>query len=101
MTSWFGWLDAAAIAIALFYLGMLSRRLGKVTHSLPYYMGLFVSAIIVALSPIAQITNNILNTNVEGSIWWALIYNGLPAFGLTLGISFAWRYWSWLFAERD
>jgi len=101
MTVWFGWLTYTAFAVSLVCLALLSRRLGRVTHSAPYYIGLLVAAAIVTISPIAYIITNILNTNVEGSIAWALIYNGLPAFGLTLGIFFAWRYWSWLFAERD
>ncbi|MEL6150629.1 MAG: hypothetical protein AAGK74_01815 [Chloroflexota bacterium] len=101
MSAWVGWIGPAAIALALLWLALLSRRLGRVTHSAPYYVGLFVAAGCVAISPIAQVVNLILKTNVERSIGWALVYNGLPAVGLTLGISFAWRYWSWLFAERD
>ncbi|MEM6528082.1 MAG: hypothetical protein AAF653_07285 [Chloroflexota bacterium] len=101
MSAWFGWVGYAAIAVALYYLALLSRRMGRVTHSRPYHIGLFVSAGIVAISPIAHIGHLVFNMNIEGSVTWGLVYNGLPALGLTIGVSFAWRYWSWLFAERD
>jgi hypothetical protein len=29
-----------------------------------------------------------------------LFYVGLPAIAITLGLVAAWRYWSWLLAER-
>jgi hypothetical protein len=32
---------------------------------------------------------------------WVLLYNGLPALAVTLGLFVAWRYWSWLLAERN
>jgi hypothetical protein len=34
------------------------------------------------------------------SIEWVLIYNGLPALAVTIGVYLGWRYWSWLLAER-
>lgn len=101
MTDWLGWVHHAAIAVALLWLAILSRRLGRVTRAAPHHVGLFVAAGCVGAAAVIRLVNDLRGTNVEGWIGWALIYNGLPALGLTIAVYFAWRYWSWLFAERD
>jgi hypothetical protein len=100
-SQWLSWLNPAAIAGALLWLALLSRRLGKVTHAPPHYIGLFVAAALVGASAVLRIVNLWLGVDVDGWWGWALLYNGLPALGVTVGLVFAWRYWSWLFAERD
>jgi len=99
--SWLGWAGDACLAVALVLLGLLSRRLGAVTKAPPYYIGLLVAGGFLATSAFAQFANAALVTPADQQLAWALIYEGLPAFGMTVGLVFAWRYWSWLLAERD
>lgn len=98
---WLAWVGDACLALTLLLLGLLSRQLGAVTHAPPHYIGLMAAGGFLATSALAKLVNGLLNTPVEGSVGWALVYHGLPAFGVTVGVVFAWRYWSWLLAERD
>jgi hypothetical protein len=89
-----------ALAVSIMWLALLSRRLGRATHAPPYYMGLFVSALIIAVVAIFRVMIEL--GGVNGSpILWAAIQGVLPVLSLTIGVGFAWQYWSWLFAERD
>lgn len=106
MTSaWFGLIGLLAIIVALIALGILSRRLGAATHAAPYYLGFYVAALLVAVSLVARTANLILGFADDAAAahdpGWALLFAGLPALGMTLGLVMAWRYWSWLLAERD
>ncbi|MDX2163178.1 MAG: hypothetical protein SF162_17810 [bacterium] len=97
-------LSQVGIAVALTVLGLLSRRLGRATQAKPGYWGFFAAAALVISGAALRLLNGV-------TAWWpldtldsawlpVLIYNGLPALGVTLGIIFAWRYWSWLLAEN-
>ncbi|MFZ4813915.1 MAG: hypothetical protein ACOYL5_05215 [Phototrophicaceae bacterium] len=90
-----------ALALSLILLGLLSRRLGHVTQAGPQYIGLFVAGGLVGLSGIVRLVHGMTAVSIGGHFFWILIYNGLPALGFTMGLVFAWRYWSWLWAERD
>lgn len=99
-----GLLGPVAITIALIVMGLLSKRLGSVTRMPRYYIGFFVAAGLMAVSVLAR-----LLTTGHGQLFtmalnhdpiWVFLYIGLPAIALTLGIVVAWRYWSWLLAER-
>jgi hypothetical protein len=94
-------LPLIGLAVALVLLALLSRRLGQVTHAPPYYIGLLVSAGLLTMSAIARWGNGGREIPLEAYPVWVLIYTGLPALALTLAVAFAWRYWSWLLAERD
>lgn len=89
---------------ALIVLGLLSHRLGRVTRSKAYYIGFFVSAMLVSVGAAARLVHLsdrlASTTNLHHNIVWVLLYNGVPAVGVTLGVIIAWRYWSWLLAER-
>lgn len=103
-----GWLELLAplsIASALVVTGLLSRRFGKATRAAPYYVGFFVAAALVAVSVAIRLANLLL-WNLDAAVLarepvWVLLYSGLPALGVTMGVVIAWRYWSWLLAERD
>lgn len=99
--AWLGWMGHAAVALSLAWLALLSRRLGRVTRARPYYIGLLVAAGCVGGSAVVRLVNDVRGVDTGHWVGWALIYNGLPALGLTIAVYFAWRYWSWLFAERD
>jgi hypothetical protein len=99
--SWSGVLSLlgpASIAITLAVLGLLSRRLGGVTHAKPYYRGFYVAAFLVAVSVPLRLMA--LSSGQPDSALHFL-YNALIATGVTIGVVVAWRYWSWLLAERD
>jgi hypothetical protein len=103
--SWLELLAPLSITGALLVIGLLSRRLGRATRAAPYYIGFFVAALLVGSSVLARLVNLILRiadaNRLQQDTLWVLLYHGLPALGVTLGVVFAWRYWSWLLAERD
>jgi hypothetical protein len=105
MTSWLSLLGPAALMATLVMLGLICRRFGQATGAAPYYLGLFVSAFLVGISLFARIANLILGMDAalaqQQAPAWTLLYFGLPAIGLTLALIVAWRYWSWLLADRD
>jgi hypothetical protein len=98
---WSNGLGHIALALALAWLAVLSRRLGRVTHASPYYVGLWVAAGIVGTGVILRAITYFTLGSHEAGVAWQLIHKAIPAVGLTIGVIFAWRYWSWLFAERD
>jgi uncharacterized membrane protein len=85
----------------LVVLGYLSRKLGGVTHARPYYAGFFLAALLVVLSVSIRFLRLVSTTVVSDMAQWGVLYNGLFAAGVTLGVFVAWRYWSWLLAERS
>jgi uncharacterized membrane protein len=101
----FSTLGIASISVALLVLGALSRRMGKMTRTRAYYVGFYVAAVLVAVGVIARLVNSGYRvaplTDLHHNIMWILLYNGSPAVGVTLGVFIAWRYWSWLLAERS
>lgn len=107
----FNWLDALgliglfSICVFLTVMGLLSRRLGYVTHARAYYMLFFLAAGLVGVGIVTRFihfTSELaLIEDLNNNIGWVLLYNGAPAVGMTLGLVAAWRYWSWLLAERD
>jgi hypothetical protein len=107
MTAWnlFGAFGAFGIGTALLILGLLSKRLGKATRARSSYVGFYAAATILYLNALLQAANAVLNFAPPDLLMsdplWLFAYIGLPALGVTLGIIFAWRYWSWLLAERD
>jgi len=93
-----------SMCVMFIVLGMLSRRLGRVNRTPPYYVGFFVAALLVGVSLIVHISG--LGWNAESAARLAqdttlmLIDTGLMALGATIAAFVAWRYWSWLLAER-
>jgi hypothetical protein len=107
MFDWSGLLaiiGVAGIGVALFVLGSLSQRLGSVTRAPRFYVGFYLGALLVSISVLARLLNIGRGTGAAQELvrdpFWVVLYIGLPAFALTLGVFIAWRYWSWLLAER-
>jgi hypothetical protein len=99
-----GLLGPFSIGVMLIVVGALSRRLGRVTQAGPYYVGFFAAAGFVAVGITARLihlSGGVLGINLEENLLWLLIYDVSLAAGVTLGLVIAWRYWSWLLAERD
>lgn len=100
----FGLLGPASITVALVVLALLSRRLGGVTRMPRYYVGLFLAAGMMGVSVVARLLalgrGSAITMELNHDPLWVFLYIGLPAIALTTAIVVAWRYWSWLLAER-
>jgi hypothetical protein len=94
-----------SISIMFVVLGLLSRRLGHVTRTRPYYIGFFVAALLAGISALIRLVNLGLGPEAAAALGrydeLVLLYTGLMALAVTIAALVAWRYWSWLLAERD
>lgn len=94
------------VCVALVVMGLLSRRLGRVTRARRFYRGFYAAAGMVFVGVLARVFH-LVNGVAEvadlpqNTSTWVFLTNGIPALGLLLGLVVAWRYWSWLLAERD
>jgi hypothetical protein len=86
----------ASVALALVVAGLLSKRLGAVTKMPPIYRWFYVAAGLLGGSVAARLLSIGGATEVL-----SLIYAATFAVGVTIGLVVAWRYWSWLFSERN
>jgi hypothetical protein len=99
-----GVVGPTAVVVALVVLGSLSKRLGSVTRTPRYYRGFYIAAALMLVSIIARVVN--IGRGVSEAAYlsesptWVLFYIGFPAVAYTLSVVIAWRYWSWLLAER-
>ena len=100
-----GLLGPISIGTMFVVMGLLSRRLGRVTRARPYYIGFFIAALLVGLSALARLVNLGLGAQATARLHvhdlLVLIYTGLMALGVTIAAFVAWRYWSWLLSERS
>ena len=100
-----GLLGSFSVGLLLFLLARLSRRMGQVNRDKHYHIGLYVAAALVWAGTLARGLNlqagSVALSNLHQNVLWLILYNGLPAVGTTLGLFIAWRYWSWLLADRD
>ena len=98
-------IGSLSIFVLLIVMGLLSKRLGSVTRTAPFYFGFFVAALLFGIHLLLQIASpsQDITLPVEADIELAyfLSYVGLPALALTIAVLAAWRYWSWLLAERS
>ncbi len=99
----FGLLSLVGIGVMLLVLGALSKRLGAATKAGPRYFGfyaaagfLFASAALQAVNIFARLTES--SALLESPVW-IIVYSVMPAVGVTIGLVYAWHYWSWLLAE--
>lgn len=100
-----GLLGLVGIGFMLVILGLVSKRLGEATRAPRRYVGFFAAAALLFLSAVIQLINLVFGLATPQalgqSILWIFLYHGLPALGLSVGLYYAWRYWSWLLAEHD
>lgn len=92
-----------AIAFTFVIMGLLSRRLGISTRAKRHYIGFFVAALLMLINAAAHLVYAIAppEANSPTDHLRLFLIDWLPAIAATLAIIFAWRYWSWLLAERD
>lgn len=98
----FALVGVCSIAVSLVVLGLLSKRLGQVTRAPRYYRWFYVSAILLVISALYRFIN-VTHSQIPAADdpVAVIFYIGLPAFALTISLMIAWRYWSWLLAERS
>lgn len=103
LSGWLSLIAPLAVLAMLFTLAFLSRRFGQVTKATPYYLMFFAAAFLIVLAMAARIYVLLLAQTHEiyDNTLWTLVYHGLMASGIVIALFAAWRYWSWLFAERD
>ncbi len=87
---------------------ILSRKLGTVTKMKPYYRGFYVAMVLIGLAAVAHLIRLISALapqavppvfNLDG--FYILLYYAPLALAGTLSLAIAWRYWGWLFKERE
>ncbi|MBC6937582.1 MAG: hypothetical protein DWB42_17350 [Chloroflexi bacterium] len=100
-----GLLGPVSLCIALVVIGLLSRRLGSVIRTPHYYLGFFLAAALLTISILARLLNLGRGPAVAAALnrdpVWVFLYTGLPLIAALMGAVTAWRYWSWLLAERS
>lgn len=91
-----------SLAFAFVVMGLLSRKLGIATRAKPYYIGFFVAAFLMVINGGARFLYALfpIQTGSMADSLRVFLLNGLPALAATLAVILAWRYWSWLLAER-
>jgi hypothetical protein len=90
-----------SVSVACVVMGLLSRRLGLTMHVPPYYLGFFVAAGLMLISGAARVLTVLDPPDGTPGLLRVVLVYGLPAIALTLAVILAWRYWSWLLAERS
>jgi hypothetical protein len=103
LSEWFSLLGLGSITAALVVLGLLSRRMGEVTRAPRFYRGFYLSGMLLGISLVARVMYLIQGrtpADLHTDPVAVLLVAGLPALAITLGVAIAWRYWSWLLAER-
>ena len=86
----------ASLAVALAVMGLLSQRLGAVTKMPSHYRWFYIAAGMLGVSVVVRL----LAVGGVGETL-ALVYAGSLVLGGVIGVLTAWRYWSWLFGERN
>jgi hypothetical protein len=104
-TRFFNLIGMISIFAVFVVMALLSKRLGIVTRTRPYYLGFYAAALLMGISILVRVMSSPVNLNADAALQQdpmvILFYGVFPALSLTLGVIIAWRYWSWLFAERN
>lgn len=97
-------IEPVALGILLLCIGLLSRRMGSASDAPPRYQPFFVGAGLMALCFGLRLIDLLIGLvpadEAAADLFRVMVYRGLPAAAVTLGLIGAWRYWSWLLAER-
>ena len=89
---------ALALALAVAILGILSKRLGEVTRTPPYYRWFFVASACI----VGGVLGRLIATLQVGSLdaQAALLYDIPLVVGLLIAVLATGVYWGWLLGER-
>ena len=102
-----GCVGEAGLICANVILLRLSRKLGVVTKSKPYYRGYYISIIVLSAALLARIGSvSMLASPADNLPFWfqdpwgmQLLHHALLALGLTMALPITYKYWGWLFRE--
>jgi hypothetical protein len=72
----------------------------ETTKGAPVYRWFYVAAFLLLMSAGARLVGASQQIAIQSSWLWVLLYDGLPALGVLIGLAAAWRIWAWLLAER-
>jgi hypothetical protein len=89
-------------------LARLSEKLGDVTRMPPYYRWFWVGIGFLGIALISQLLRISVSLTGQTSypllidpLFYLVTYHLPLAIGITIGLTVAWRYWSWLLTERN
>jgi lysylphosphatidylglycerol synthetase-like protein (DUF2156 family) len=91
-------IGALALALACAILGLLSKRLGEVTRTPPYYRWFYVSAVIIMGGILGRIIITLQVGDLDAQA--ALLYDIPLVVGLVIAVLTMGIYWGWLLGER-
>jgi hypothetical protein len=101
-------LGLLAALFMLYIFLTLSRKLGNVTKMKPYYRGLYFGIALIGLAVLAHLLRVIwwldaaaLPEVFTSDTFYLLTYYLPMVLAVTLSLVVVWRYWSWLFTERN
>lgn len=87
---------------------ILSRKLGNVTKMKPYYRGFYLAMALIGVAAAAHLIRLVSALAPAGvpapfnaDAFYLFTYYLPLALAGTLSLIVAWRYWGWLFKERD
>jgi hypothetical protein len=99
---------SVAVVYLLYLFLVLSRKLGAVNKTKPYYRWLYVSIIIVVVTTVIEWIILTVRTAPQNapeiivSEWFHLIGRTLPLLvAVVIALVVVLRYWVWLFREHD
>lgn len=96
-----GLLGPLGVAVMLLVLAGISRRLGRVTRAARYYVLFILAALLILIGLGVRLLPPPAPEALRADAGLLMLYTGLPALGVSLGLFAAWHYWSWLLAERN
>lgn len=92
----------------LYLFSTLSRKLGEVTKMKPHYRGLYIGMGLVVLAIVAhllRVAAMLKPTNLPeiftDEVFYFIVYYLPLALAVTISLVVVFRYWSWLFTERN
>ena len=101
-------LGLLAALFMLYIFSTLSRKLGNVTKMKPHYRGLYFGMALIALAIVAhllrvvgQLDASALPEFFTTDSFYLFTYYVPMALAVTISLVVVWRYWSWLFTERN
>ncbi len=101
-------LSLIGVIYMLYIFSVLSRKLGGVTKMPPLYRGFYVAIGLMGLALLTswlmltvRVTPDLLPAAWREENLYRVIFVVALAVAVTLGLGVAWRYWGWLFKERD
>jgi hypothetical protein len=97
-----------AVIYMLYIFSVLSRKLGGVTKMKPYYRGYYWAIGLMAVAVVAhslnitsRISPDLLPEWLSSDLFFLMTYYLPMALAATVSLIVTWRYWGWLFRERE